>query len=134
MTESMVGGCAGVELVGIHAAGDRAGGFGAGTADQLRGARPIETHAALRGIHGLGDAKAEGPQVAAEGDGGFPVDHGAIEGIGRGDGVDDDVRRGVCNARSERGAGGVGQRRGCGKTIGFQAAVGARQLQVHPLI
>ena len=41
-----------------------------------RRARPVQAHAALRGVHRLGDAEAVRPEVAAEGEGGVPVDGG----------------------------------------------------------
>ena len=44
--------------------------------DQLQRVRPVHAHAALRGVHRLGDAKAERPQMTAERDGGVPVDRG----------------------------------------------------------
>ena len=41
-----------------------------------RGGRPVQAHAALGGVHRLGDAEAVRPQVAAEGERGVPVDGG----------------------------------------------------------
>src|SRR5262245_26056984 len=38
------------------------------------GARPVEAHAALCGIHGLGDGEAEIDEVMAEGEGLLPVE------------------------------------------------------------
>jgi hypothetical protein len=72
------------ELVGADAAGDPAAdrlGLGGAAADQLGRARPVQAHAALRGVHRLGDARAVRPQVAAEGEGGVPVDGGGAPGL-----------------------------------------------------
>ena len=46
--------------------------------DQLERGRPVQPHAALRGIHRLGHAETEAPQMLAVGNRGVPVD-GAIE-------------------------------------------------------
>ena len=42
--------------------------------DQFQRGRPVQPHAALRGVHRLGDAEAEIPDMFAEGDGLVPVD------------------------------------------------------------
>ena len=42
--------------------------------DQLLGGRPVQTHIALRGVHGLGDPQPVAEQVAPERQGGVPVD------------------------------------------------------------
>ena len=42
--------------------------------DELERGRPVESHAALRGVHRFGDAEAVRPQVAAKGERRVPVD------------------------------------------------------------
>ena len=44
------------------------------TLDQFQRGRPVQPHAALRGVHRLGDAKAEVPDVLAKRNGAVPVD------------------------------------------------------------
>ena len=61
-------------------------------ADQFLGAGPIEPAAALRRIHGFGDAEAEIPEIVAECDGFVPVDRGIVPGIDLGERIGDDVR------------------------------------------
>ena len=83
-----------VQLVGADAAGDAAAdrlGLGGGAADQLGRARPVQAHAALGGVHRLGDAESVGPQVTAEGEGGVPVDGGGRVGRRVAQRVGDDV-------------------------------------------
>jgi hypothetical protein len=61
----------GVEMVCAGSAGDDAvggAGFSNAALDELERERPIEAHAALRSIHGLSDAEAERPEMAAEGE------------------------------------------------------------------
>src|SRR6266550_4053428 len=48
--------------------------LGERAADQLLRYRPVEAHAALRGVHGFGDLEAEAPQVMAKSESCFPVD------------------------------------------------------------
>ena len=70
------------EVVGAAAAGQEGAGHVTRrvdrTADQFQRCRPVQPHAALRGVHGLGHAQAHRPQPAAVGDGGVPVD-GALQ-------------------------------------------------------
>jgi len=75
-------------------AGSGVGGGGA-SANEFEGEWPLETHTALGGIHGLGDAKAERPEIFAVGKGCVPVEHGVSEGVRGGDRVDDDVGGGI---------------------------------------
>ncbi len=67
---------AGGEVVGAGAAGDQRAGAVAGgverAADQLLRLGPAEAHAALGGVHRLGDAEAEVPEVVAEAEGARP--------------------------------------------------------------
>ena len=49
--------------------------------DQLERGRPVEAHAALGGVHRLGDAHPEVPQVLAVGDGLVPIDRAVDPGI-----------------------------------------------------
>ena len=62
-------------------------------ADQLERGRPVQAHAALRGVHRLGHAEPEVPEPAAVGDGRVPVDRAAHPGVDRGQRVGDDVHR-----------------------------------------
>ena len=100
-------------------------------ADQFQRGRPVQPHAALRGVHGLGHAQPHGPQVAPVGDGGVPVD-GAIQ-----PGVDGRARVGhhvggrVRDAREFRT--GCGRREGArpSKHVGLQGTVNARESKLH---
>ena len=69
-----------IEVIGAGAGGKVAVAVGPGrvrrAADQVQRIRPVEAHAALGGVHGLGDVDAEAPQMAAIGDRGVPVDGG----------------------------------------------------------
>ncbi len=75
----------GVELVGANPAGQarpfRSARFRQRAGDQLGGGGPIEAHAALRGVHRLGDLEAEAPKVAPKGERGVPVDGGDAPGL-----------------------------------------------------
>ena len=79
-------------------------------ADQLLRRRPIEAHAALRGVHRLRDAEAERPEVSAEGDGAVPIDLGIEPGSCSASGSAT-----TCAAAS---ATREGRRRPCGKACG----------------
>ncbi len=78
-------------------------------ADELERRRPVEAHAPLRGVHRLGHAEPERPEVAAIGEGGVPVDGGGEPRIDGGEGIGHDVRGGVGDARE--GARGVPSKR-----------------------
>ena len=70
--------------------------------DQLARRRPVQPHAALGGVHRLGDAEPVRPQVAAEGERGVPVERRRrARAVGR-ERVGDDVRGGVGDAAPER--------------------------------
>ena len=71
-------------------------------ADQFQRVRPVQAHAALRGVHRFGDAEAERPQVPAERDGALPVDRGVEPGIAVGQRIGDDMRGGVGDAVERR--------------------------------
>ena len=71
--------------------------------DELQRVRPVEPHAALRGVHGFGDAEAERPEMAAIGDGGVPVDRGGQPGIHIGERIGDQMRGGERDAIEFRG-------------------------------
>ena len=60
--------------------------------DQLQRGRPVQPHAALRGVHRFGDAEAEIPDMLAEGDGAVPVDRRRQPGIVVGERIGDDMR------------------------------------------
>ena len=70
-----------VQLVGAGAAGDRAADRRRAPRRRLRrdefaGGGPVQAHAALRGVHGVGDAEPVRPQFVPVGQGGVPVDDG----------------------------------------------------------
>ncbi len=92
---------------------------GGGAADQVLRVFPAEAHATLCGVHRLGDAEAEVPQIFAERHRALPVDRGGDPRVVDRIGVGDDVRRGEGDAvevvlavqqrgEVERLAGGVG--------------------------
>ena len=67
----------GARVVGRRARGEPAAArarLGRRAADQLARRRPVEPHAALRGVHRLGHAQAVRPQVAPEGERRLPVE------------------------------------------------------------
>ena len=68
------------QVIGAAARGDQRARHVLGrverTPDQLQRGRPVQPHAALRRVHGLGDTQAERPEVAPVGDRGVPVDRG----------------------------------------------------------
>src|ERR1700689_4029317 len=70
------GGCVPRPAAPAREAARPAGGGGAlGRArDQLSGQPPGQAHAALGGVHRLGDREAVVPEVVAEAQGGLPVD------------------------------------------------------------
>ena len=47
---------------------------GRAAADQLLGGRPVQTHIALRSVHGLGNTEPVAEQVTPESQGGLPID------------------------------------------------------------
>ena len=60
-------------------------------ADQLERGRPVEAHAALRGVHRLGDAHPQVPEVFAIRDGLVPIDRAIDPGIVGGARIGDHV-------------------------------------------
>ncbi len=58
---------------GDDGAGARPG-FGQRALDQLQRPCPVEAHAALGGVHRLGDTEAEIPEIVPEGERALPVD------------------------------------------------------------
>ena len=92
----------GGEMVGAGAARDQRAGPVLGRVerapDQLKRGRPVDAHAALRGVHRLGDAEPEVPDVVAEGDGLVPVDRGIEPGIVVGERIGGDVHRRIGDA------------------------------------
>ena len=71
--------------------------------------RPVQAHAALRGVHRLGDAEAERPQMPPERDGRVPVDRGVEPRIAVGERIGDHMRGRIGDA--------VERRRGLGKFL-----------------
>ena len=66
--------------------------------DQFQRGRPVQPHAALRGVHGFGDAEAEVPDMLAEGNGAVPVDRRRQPRIDVGERVGHHMRRGERHA------------------------------------
>ncbi len=115
-----------VEVIGAGAAADeRAGKIPRrleAAADQFERGRPVDAHAALGGVHGLGDTEAERPQMAAERDGALPIDGGVEPGIAVRLGIGDHVRGRVGDAVERRlGRGEMPRRLG---GVGLQLAAG----------
>ncbi|MCY1517728.1 hypothetical protein D9M68_524250 [compost metagenome] len=125
-----------VQVVGAAARGDeRAGHVLRGierAADQFERGRPIQAHAALRGVHRLGHAQAQGEQVAAVGDGGVPVDRALQPRVDGGERVGDDVRGRVGDAVELDARFGL-DRRGAAQGVGRERAArgGEGQRQCH---
>ena len=76
--------------------------------DQLERRRPVEPHAALRGVHRFGDAETERPQVAAIRERRVPVDRRRSHGSTFAQRIGNDVRRGERDAVPSRLADGTG--------------------------
>ena len=97
---------AGRKMIGAGAGADqRAGEILGGVEaapDQLQRVRPVHAHAALRGVHRLGDAEAERPQMPAERDGRVPVDRGVEPRIAVGERIGDHMRRRIGDAIERR--------------------------------
>ena len=90
-----------IELVGAaaridHRATIPSGGEGAG--DELASVWPIETHAALGGVHGFGDRKALVEQIGAKAESLVPIDCGRAGRIIVGQRIGDDMGRGKGDA------------------------------------
>ena len=116
----------GGEVVGAGAAEEERTssiGCGGAAADEFERERPVEAHSALRGVHGLGHAKAERPEILAVGKSGVPIDHWMRERIGGAQRVDDNVGGGKGDTGREWGARG-GLERGTMRDIGVDRAAG----------
>ena len=103
MTSSIVTSGAGREMIGAGARADQRAGQVPAPRRALRRissqrGRPVEPHAALRGVHRLGDAEAERPEVPAEGDRRVPVDRGVEPGVAVGQRIGHDMRGRVGDA------------------------------------
>ena len=96
--------------------------------DQFQRGRPVQPHAALRGVHRLGHAEPEVPDMLAKRDGPVPIDRRRQPGIDVGQRIGDDVCRGEGNAveRALELCGECSRRR---EAIGLDAAVGLGQAQ-----
>ena len=120
----------GREMVGAGAARNQAVHrpcFGDGASDELARDGPVEARAALRGVHRLGDAKAERPEVTPVGERRVPVQLRVRVRIAH------DVRRGVGHTGPDR-SGGRGPHARFPHRVGRERAVSARQLDCpHPL-
>ena len=98
------------------------------TADQFERSRPVQTHAALRGVHGLSHAQAQRPQVAAVGDGRIPI-HGAVDPrIDHGQRIGHYVSGRIGDAVEAHASGGL-HRCAALQRVALQAARGNRQGQ-----
>ena len=123
----LVADLAGTLLVGAGAAGD------AGlhrmrlrlahrALDQLLGGRPVDPHAALRGVHRLGEAEPLVPEPAAKAESVLPVDRRlAHPGVALGDRVGHDVRGGEGGA-GQRHPRGAGSQRVAARGIGLEGS------------
>src|SRR3546814_12992836 len=60
--------------------------------------RSVQAHAALGGVHRLGHAEAEPPEMAPIADRALPVDRAAQPRIAVGERIGDDMRRGIGDA------------------------------------
>ena len=117
------------QVVGARAGGDRPAHrprLGDAAADQLAADRPVEAHAALGGVHRLGDGEPVLPQVAAEGERRLPVELRRPVGVAGGERVGDDVGGGERDAAPRRAGGRPVGRRGAGR-VGLDRAARARQ-------
>ena len=98
------------------------------TLDQFQRSRPIQPHAALRGIHCFGNAEPEVPDVLPKRNGPIPVDRGRQPRIGIGERIGHHMRRGKRHAVQ-----GAFQFRRKNprrrQSIGLDRSVGGRQLQ-----
>ena len=97
-------GVSGGEAVGARAAEEECSARVSGcraALDEFEGERPVEAHAALGGVHGLGHAKAKRPEVFAVGKSCVPIEDGMSQGFGGAEGIDYDVGSSEGDAGSE---------------------------------
>ena len=80
-------------------------------ADQLERARPVQAHAALGGVHRLGDAQPQVPKMLAKRDGARPVDRRLEPGVDIRERVGDHVGRCERHPVERAGRGDPGPRR-----------------------
>ncbi len=97
-------------------------------ADEFQRGGPVQAHAALRGVHGLGHAQAQRPQPLAVGDGGVPVDGALQPGVDGRERVGHHVGGRVGDA-VELDAGRGLHRRAATQGVGRERARGGGQLQ-----
>ncbi len=94
-----------------------------GALDEVQSRGPIDAHAALGGVHRLGEVKALVPELAAEGQSRVPVHGGTgVPGRSFAQGVGDDVGGGE-GGSGERYAGRARDKGGAGEAVGFQTGV-----------
>ena len=95
-----------LQMIGAGAAGDdrarRGGGLGGRAPDQLLGRLPAQPHAALRGIHRLGDRQPERPEVMPVGERGLPIEPRIGHRIAIGKRIGDDVGGGIGDPARDR--------------------------------
>ena len=100
--------------------------------DQFARAGPVQTHAALGGIHGFRNLESKTPQVLAEAQGGFPVDDRCtvpwVAGLKR---IHDHVRCRIGDAVPRQGLDAREWGFGMSQCVLFKRAVRFGQGQLH---
>ena len=96
--------------------------------DQFQRGRPVQPHAALRGVHGFGHAEAEVPDMLAKRNRPVPVDGGGQPRIDIGERIANHVRRGKRHA-VQRALELRGKRPRRRQAIGLDRSIGFRQFQ-----
>ncbi len=123
----------GIEMVGAATRRDQRAGDVARRVeaflDELERGRPVEPHAALRGIHRLGDAEAERPQALSIRDRRVPVDRAIEPGVDGRERVGDDVRCRVSGARERQRRRVRRARCSAAHGVALEAPAGGRKLQ-----
>ena len=125
----------GRQVVGAAAAGQPGAGEVARgvdrAADQFERGRPVQPHAALRGVHRLGHPQAQRPQPAPVGDRRVPVDGALQPGVDGGQRVGDHMRRRVGDAVQRGGGAGRLEVAGAAQRPGLESSVGGGQRDLH---
>ena len=129
-------GRAGRQVIGARARGEIGAGNGLRfrnrSGNQLLGALPVKSHAALRSVHRLGDPEAKRPQMAAEGHRALPVHRRPRPWIVHGKRVGDDMGGGIGDA-GKAGAGNALNRL-ADKPVDFPPSAGAGQHDIHDFL
>ena len=98
------------------------------TLDQFQRGRPVQTHAALSGIHRLRNAEPEVPDVFAKPNGLVPIDRRCEPRVDIGARIGNHMRRRKCDPVQRTLKFGGKRPRGS-QAIGLHAAIGVGQLQ-----